>query len=78
MYKSVEYKFKKNSIYNKRIIRLFIIYVSVCILLFRQGRTGEEAPVFPALLIPNPDNSTAAPRPLSGCTVPRWPSLLQY
>lgn len=29
MYKSVEYKFKKNSIYNKRIIRLFIIYVVV-------------------------------------------------
>lgn len=28
---------------------------------------------FPALLIPNPDNSTAAPRPLSGCTVPRYP-----
>ena len=39
----------------------------VCILLFRQGRTGEEATCFPALLIPNPDNSTAAPRPLSGC-----------
>ena len=34
MYKSVEYKFKKNSIYNKRIIRLFIIYVVVFVCLF--------------------------------------------
>lgn len=28
---------------------------------------------FSCSLIPNPDNSTAAPRPLSGCTVPRYP-----
>ena len=34
MYKSVEYKFKKNSIYNKKIIRLFIIYVVVFVCLF--------------------------------------------
>lgn len=34
MYKIVEYKFKKNSIYNKRIIRLFIIYVVVFVCLF--------------------------------------------
>lgn len=34
MYKSVEYKFKKNSIYNKIIIRLFIIYVVVFVCFF--------------------------------------------
>lgn len=34
MYKNIEYKFKKNSIYNKGIRRLFIIYVVVFVCLF--------------------------------------------
>lgn len=51
MYKNIEYKFKKNSIYNKGIRRLFIIYVVVFVCLFNVV-TALKLPLLVIMLSP--------------------------